>query len=171
MLARALFHGGICHSMIVGNIVENSTRPPIEVTAGGHDLTIADNVLGGFEIDREHDPNQRTFRPDTAIVFREGVNARFVSITGNAFQWTRRSSIRFMAAASDVTISGNTFHKWSAVWSNEPSANDAGVRADAGAARNSITPSWSMGRAGSTEFSSRRTPLPNFHPLPKWRAR
>lgn len=105
-IGRRLFEGGIINSTFSGNVVENGSGGPlINVTAGGTNLTFTGNVLGGGE------PTGGG-RPPYSIAFDTAVQARNVTITGNTFNWLTRSPVYFAAAASEVTVSANSFDNW-----------------------------------------------------------
>src|SRR5690606_32576319 len=51
-IGRRLFKGSLTNSTIAGNVIENGTgNAIIEITSGGHNLTITGNVIGGFDTD------------------------------------------------------------------------------------------------------------------------
>lgn len=133
-IGRDLFYGDVINSTFVGNVVENAKDAPITITSGGHALTFADNILGGFPIDNEVDPEGETRRPPSAIVFE--TEASYVSISGNSFDWTGRSPVYFKAGARDVTLTANTFRNWHAT--PEADANDAAVRVEGDASQFSV---------------------------------
>ncbi|WP_369372881.1 glycosyl hydrolase family 28-related protein [Promicromonospora sp. Populi] len=104
-IGRRFFVGGIINSTIVGNVVEHATGPAIDITAGGSNLTIAGNVIGGGGVE----PGGA--RPPNAILFR-GVDAHNVTITGNTFNWINLDPVAFEQSASEITISANSFDNW-----------------------------------------------------------
>ena len=104
-IGRRFFTGGIINSTIVGNVIEHASGPVIDVTAGGTNLTITGNVVGGGGV--EPDGN----RPPNAILFR-GVDAHNVTITGNTFNWINLDPVAFEQSASEITISANSFDNW-----------------------------------------------------------
>ncbi|TDE58633.1 hypothetical protein E1295_05215 [Nonomuraea mesophila] len=104
-IGRRLLIGSLTNSTISGNMVEKGVNGPIiEITSGGHNLTIADNVLGGFEPPLNEGPS--------AIQFSSGVKAQNVTISGNTFNWLNHSPIRFENDASKITIANNSFDHW-----------------------------------------------------------
>ncbi|MGP3963245.1 glycosyl hydrolase family 28-related protein [Nonomuraea sp. 3N208] len=104
-IGRRLLIGSLTNSTISGNVVENADNGPIiEITSGGHNLTIGDNVLGGFEPPQNNGP--------CAIQFSSGVTAHNVTISGNTFNWLNHSPIRFENDASKITIANNSFDNW-----------------------------------------------------------
>ncbi|MEV4569881.1 glycosyl hydrolase family 28-related protein [Nonomuraea sp. NPDC049419] len=104
-IGRRLFIGSISNSTISGNVVENADNGAIiEITSGGHNLTIGDNVLGGFEA-----PQDKGTR---AIQFSSGVKAHNVTISGNTFNWLKGTPIRFENDAARITIANNSFGHW-----------------------------------------------------------
>lgn len=105
-IGRRLFSGGVINSTFAGNVIENgSNGPSINVTSGGTNLTFTGNVIGGSE-----PPENK--QPTFAIAFSTDVNARNVTVTGNSFNWVKRSPVYFGAAASQITISANSFDHW-----------------------------------------------------------
>src|SRR5690606_36449779 len=89
-----------------GNVVENASGGPVvNVTSGGTNLTFTGNVFGGSE------PTGGGRRP-YAIAFGTEVDARNVTVTGNSFNWLTRSPVYFGAAASEISISANSFDNW-----------------------------------------------------------
>ncbi|WP_165969538.1 right-handed parallel beta-helix repeat-containing protein [Nonomuraea terrae] len=122
-IGRRLLIGSVSNSTITGNVVEKADNGPIiEITSGGHDLTIGDNVLGGFEPPQNNGP--------CAVQFSSGVTAHNVTISGNSFNWLNHSPIRFENDASRVTIANNSFDNW-----NLGARNDAAAIRVNGAAR------------------------------------
>ncbi|MEN3615414.1 glycosyl hydrolase family 28-related protein [Plantactinospora sp. ZYX-F-223] len=105
-IGRRLFRGSLTNSTISGNVVEHAQGDAaiITITSGGHNLTIADNVLGGFEMP--------ITRSAGAITFATGFTPHNVTISGNSFNWTRETAVRFLGGASRVTIANNTFDNW-----------------------------------------------------------
>ena len=107
-IGRRLFIGGIINSTFSGNVVENGTRGSIiSVTSGGANLTFTGNVLG------EAEPSTRELLH--CIEFGPGAAGRNITITGNSFNWVDRSPVYFAGAATDVTISANSFDNWNLV--------------------------------------------------------
>ncbi|MEV0895026.1 glycosyl hydrolase family 28-related protein [Promicromonospora sp. NPDC050262] len=104
-IGRRFFAGGIINSTIVGNVVEHASGPAIDITAGGSNLTIAGNVIGGGGVE----PGGN--RPPNAILFR-GVDAHNVTISGNTFNWINLDPVAFEQSASEITISANSFDNW-----------------------------------------------------------
>lgn len=105
-IGRRLFSGGVINSTFAGNVIENgSNGPSIDVTSGGTNLTFTGNVIGGSE-----PPEDK--QPPFAIEFSKDVNARNVTVTGNSFNWVKRSPVYFGASASQITISANSFDHW-----------------------------------------------------------
>lgn len=106
-IGKRLFVGGIVNSTFAGNVVENGDAEVsiVSITSGGTNLTFAGNVLGGAEPDGGS-------RPQHAIEFRPEVKAHNITITGNSFNWITSSPVYFGAAASEVTISANSFDNW-----------------------------------------------------------
>ncbi|WP_162605728.1 glycosyl hydrolase family 28-related protein [Jiangella aurantiaca] len=109
-IGRRLFTGGIINSTFSGNVVENGATNAadaavISVKSGGSNLTFTGNVLGGG------DPGGGA-RPRHAIEFRPEAAARNVTITGNSFNWVDGSPIYFGRAASEITVSANSFDNW-----------------------------------------------------------
>lgn len=112
-IGRRLFTGGIINSTFSGNVVENGATNAtdaavISVKSGGSNLTFTGNVLGGG------DPGGGA-RPRHAIEFRPEAAARNVTITGNSFNWVDGSPVYFGGAASEVTVSANSFDNWNLV--------------------------------------------------------
>jgi hypothetical protein len=89
-------------------VIENGTgNAIIEVDAGGSNLTISGNVIGGFDTTPgAWDP------PRYAIHFTGEAVAKNVTITANTFNWIDGSGIRFDRAADKVSITGNSFDHW-----------------------------------------------------------
>ncbi|WP_454856324.1 glycosyl hydrolase family 28-related protein [Promicromonospora soli] len=104
-IGRRFFTGGIINSAIIGNVIEHASATAIDVNAGGRNLTITGNVIGGGGA--EPDAN----RPPYAIRFRN-VDAHNVTITGNTFNWIDLDPVSFDRSASEVTISANSFDSW-----------------------------------------------------------
>lgn len=105
-IGRRLFAGGVINSTFAGNVVENASGGPVvNVTSGGTNLTFTGNVFGGSE------PTGGG-RPPYAIAFGTEVDARNVTVTGNSFNWLTRSPVYFGAAASEISISANSFDNW-----------------------------------------------------------
>ncbi|WP_198664416.1 glycosyl hydrolase family 28-related protein [Jiangella endophytica] len=109
-IGRRLFTGGIINSTFSGNVVENGATNAtdasvISIKSGGTNLTFSGNVLGGGN------PGGGA-RPRHAIEFRPEATARNVTITGNSFNWVDGSPVYFAAAASEITISANSFDNW-----------------------------------------------------------
>jgi hypothetical protein len=105
-IGRQLFVGGIVNSTFTGNVVENGDRGAIvSVTSGGTNLTFTGNVLGGAQ------PSGGA-RPPHAIEFRPEVAAHNITITGNSFNWITGSPVYFGAAATEITITANSFDNW-----------------------------------------------------------
>lgn len=104
-IGRRFFTGGIINSTIVGNVIEHASGPVVDVTAGGTNLTITGNVIGGGG----EEPDTR--RPPNAILFR-GVDAHNITITGNTFNWINLDPVAFEQSASEITISANSFDHW-----------------------------------------------------------
>lgn len=104
-IGRRFFTGGIINSTIVGNVVEHASGPAIDVTAGGTNLTITGNVIGGGGVE----PGGN--RPPNAILFR-GVDAHNITITGNTFNWINLDPVAFEQSASEITVSANSFDNW-----------------------------------------------------------
>ncbi|MFC8801479.1 glycosyl hydrolase family 28-related protein [Promicromonospora sp. NPDC057138] len=104
-IGRRFFTGGIINSAIVGNVIEHASGPAIDVTAGGTNLTITGNVIGGGGVE----PGGN--RPPNAILFR-GVDAQNITITGNTFNWVNLDPIAFEQSASEITVSANSFDNW-----------------------------------------------------------
>ncbi|WP_203416229.1 glycosyl hydrolase family 28-related protein [Jiangella ureilytica] len=112
-IGRRLFTGGIINSTFSGNVVENGATNAtdaavISVKSGGSNLTFTGNVLGGGN------PGGGA-RPRHAIEFRPEAAARKVTITGNSFNWVDGSPVYFAGAASEVTVSANSFDNWNLV--------------------------------------------------------
>jgi hypothetical protein len=105
-IGKRLFVGGIVNSTFSGNVVENGNLGAIiSISAGGTNLTFTGNVLGGAQ------PSGGA-RPPHAIEFRPEVEARNITITGNSFNWILGSPVYFGAAATEVTVSANSFDNW-----------------------------------------------------------
>ncbi|WP_129788676.1 right-handed parallel beta-helix repeat-containing protein [Promicromonospora panici] len=104
-IGRRFFTGGIINSTIVGNVIEHASGPVVDVTAGGTNLTITGNVIGGGG----EEPDTR--RPPNAILFR-GVDAHNITITGNTFNWINLDPVAFEQSAYEITISANSFDHW-----------------------------------------------------------
>ncbi|WP_199521236.1 right-handed parallel beta-helix repeat-containing protein [Jiangella anatolica] len=104
-IGRRLFKGSLTNSTISGNVVENGNgNAIIEVNAGGHNLTITGNVIGGFDTTPgAWDP------PIYAISFAAGASATNVTISANTFNWLRGSPIGFAGSADKVSITDNSF--------------------------------------------------------------
>jgi hypothetical protein len=107
-IGRRLFKGSLTNSTISGNVVENGTgNAIIEINAGGANLTITGNVIGGF------DTTPGAWEPPRyAILFASGVSAKNVTISANSFNWIRGSAIGFEQSADKVSITGNSFDNW-----------------------------------------------------------
>lgn len=107
-IGRRLFKGSLTNSTISGNVIENGNgNAIIQIDAGGHNLSITGNVIGGFDTTPgAWDP------PRYAIHFREGVQAKNVTISANTFNWIGGSGIRFDQPADKVSITANTFDHW-----------------------------------------------------------
>ncbi|GAB3440547.1 right-handed parallel beta-helix repeat-containing protein [Actinophytocola sediminis] len=107
-IGRRLFKGSLTNSTISGNVIENGTgNAIIQIDAGGHNLTISSNVIGGF------DTTPGAWTPPTyAILFASGVSAKNVTISANSFNWIRGSAIGFDKAADRVSITDNSFDNW-----------------------------------------------------------
>jgi hypothetical protein len=107
-IGRRLFKGSLTNSTISGNVVENGTgNAIIQIDAGGHNLTITGNVIGGFDTTPgAWDP------PRYAIHFTSGVSAKNVTISANTFNWINGSGIRFDQSAEKVSITDNSFDHW-----------------------------------------------------------
>lgn len=105
-IGKRLFVGGIVNSTFSGNVVENGTLGAvISISAGGTNLTFTGNVLGGAQ------PTGGA-RPLHAIEFRPEVAAHNITITGNSFNWILGSPVYFGAAATEVTVTANSFDNW-----------------------------------------------------------
>lgn len=104
-IGRRLFAGGIVNSTFSGNVVENGNGPIISISSGGTNLTFTGNVLGGGEPDGGA-------RPPHSIEFRPEVAAHNITVTGNSFNWVLGSPVYFAAAASEVTVTANSFDNW-----------------------------------------------------------
>lgn len=130
-IGRRLFKGSLTNSTIAGNVIENGTgNAIIEITSGGHNLTITGNVIGGFDTDPgAWDP------PRYAIHFSGDVEARNVNIAANSFTWINGSAVRFDRTADKISITGNSFDRWSLA----KAAVHAAVVAGADATRFTIT--------------------------------
>ncbi|PZF83006.1 right-handed parallel beta-helix repeat-containing protein [Jiangella anatolica] len=124
-IGRRLFKGSLTNSTISGNVVENGTgNAIIQIDAGGHNLTITGNVIGGFDTTPgAWDP------PRYAIHFTSGVSAKNVTISANTFNWINGSGIRFDQSAEKVSITDNSFDHWNL--SNSSSHAAVLVNADA----------------------------------------
>jgi hypothetical protein len=107
-IGRRLFKGSLTNSTISGNVIENGTgNAIIQIDAGGHNLTVTGNVIGGFDTTPgAWDP------PRYAIHFTGGVTAKNVTISANSFNWIGGSGIRFDQAADKVSITSNSFDHW-----------------------------------------------------------
>lgn len=104
-IGRRFFSGGIINSTFSGNVVEHANNGSvISVSSGGSNLTFTGNVLGGGELDDR--------QPTFAIEFRPEAACRNTTITGNSFNWVERSPVYFAAAASEITVSANSFDNW-----------------------------------------------------------
>src|SRR5882757_4040534 len=78
-IGRRLFKGCLTNSTISGNVIENGTgNAIIQIDAGGHNLTITGNVIGGFDTT----PGAWT-PPLYGILFASGVSAKNVTISAN----------------------------------------------------------------------------------------
>ncbi|WP_460402955.1 glycosyl hydrolase family 28-related protein [Actinophytocola sediminis] len=105
-IGKRLFVGGIINSTFAGNVVENGNLGSIvSISAGGSNLTFSGNVLGGAQ-------PPGGLRPQHAIEFRPEASAHNITVTGNSFNWILGSPVYFAAAASEVTISANSFDNW-----------------------------------------------------------
>ena len=107
-IGRRLFKGSLTNSTISGNVIENGTgNAIIQIEAGGHNLTITGNVIGGF------DTTPGAWEPPRyAIHFRSGVSAKNVTISANSFNWIGGSAIRFDDTADKIGITANSFDNW-----------------------------------------------------------
>lgn len=107
-IGRRLFKGSLTNSTITGNVIENGTgNAIIEINAGGHNLTITGNVIGGFDTTPgAWDP------PIYAISFAAGVSAKNVTISANSFNWLRGSAIGFAGSADKISITDNSFDRY-----------------------------------------------------------
>ncbi|GAA2042219.1 right-handed parallel beta-helix repeat-containing protein [Polymorphospora rubra] len=110
-IGRRLFRGSLTNSTISGNVVENGTGDAvIQIDAGGHNLTITGNIIGGFDTNPgAHEP------PRYAIRFTSAVAARNVTISANSFNWVRASPIRFDQSVDKVSITDNSFDNFNHV--------------------------------------------------------
>ena len=105
-IGKRLFVGGIINSTFSGNVVENGNNGAvISISSGGTNLTFTGNVLGGAQ------PSGGA-RPLHAIEFRPEVEAHNITITGNSFNWILGSPVYFGAAATEVTVTANSFDNW-----------------------------------------------------------
>lgn len=105
-IGKRLFVGGIVNSTFAGNVVENGNLGAVvSISSGGTNLTFTGNVLGGAQ------PSGGA-RPLHAIEFRPEVDAHNITITGNSFNWILGSPVYFGAAATEVTVSSNSFDNW-----------------------------------------------------------
>ncbi|MGN9783867.1 glycosyl hydrolase family 28-related protein [Nonomuraea sp. ZG12] len=107
-IGRRLFKGSLTNSTISGNVIENGTgNAIIQIDAGGHNLTVTGNVIGGFDTTPgAWDP------PRYAIHFTSGVSAKNVTISANSFNWIGGSAIRFDQSADKISITDNSFDHW-----------------------------------------------------------
>lgn len=129
-IGRRLFKGSLTNSTISGNVIENGTgNAIIQIDAGGHNLTITGNVIGGFDTT----PGAWDL-PRYAIHFRAGVAAKNVTISANSFNWIDGSPIRFDDTADKISITANSFDNWN----QSNSATHAVVLAGADANRFAI---------------------------------
>jgi hypothetical protein len=110
-IGRRLFRGSLTNSTISGNVVENGDGDAvIQIDAGGHNLTITGNIIGGFDTNPgAHEP------PRYAIRFTSTVAARNVTISANSFNWIRASAIRFDQSADKISITDNSFDNFNHV--------------------------------------------------------
>ncbi|MDX0127399.1 hypothetical protein GOC15_22755 [Sinorhizobium meliloti] len=118
-IGRQFFSGGIRDSAIVGNVAENCNSTPIYINAGGNNMTIVGNKLGGME----NNDDVSIHRPGAAVWFDTGSTVQGLTLTGNVFAYVDSSAVQFSNDLVESTVVGNTFRDYN----KNAGASDAGL--------------------------------------------